>query len=66
MLRIENKLNGSYEYYYNDYIDMYCVVGTTISMQYFDELIDLFAFPGLLVEIEIPDYITSEYNGLLW
>lgn len=62
----ENKYTSPAEYFYNDHIGMYCVVGTTISMEYLDELVELFKTPELLTEVATPDYITADYEGAEW
>lgn len=61
-----NKYTTEANYFYNAYIEMYCVIGTTISMQYLDELIDLWESPDLLTEVEIPNYITEDYEDIAW
>ena len=62
--------NGKYvspaEYFYNEHIGLYCVVGTTISMEYLDELVELFESPDLLTQVDMPDYITEDYEGAEW
>lgn len=57
---IEHKNTTAAEYYYNDYIGMYCIVGTTLCNADFDELAELWASPELLTEIPMPDYITED------
>lgn len=55
------------EYYYNEYIDMYCVVGTVISMEDLEDLKKLWDSPELLTKVAMPDYITDEnYDGAVW
>lgn len=61
-----NKYTSEAEYFYNQYIEMYCVIGTTISMQYIDELIELWDTPDLLKEVEMPDYIMEDYDEAVW
>lgn len=61
-----NKFTESAEYFYNEYADMYCVVGTTISAEYLDDLEAMFETADLLVEVEMPDYITEDYDGCEW
>lgn len=62
--------NGQYtseaEYFYNRYIDMYCVIGTTISMEYLDELEARWESSELLKEVKMPDYITEDYDEAEW
>lgn len=63
----ESKYTIGAEYYYNGHIDMYCVVGTTISMGDLDELKSLWKSPDLLTEIPIPDYVTGyDYDAPTW
>lgn len=62
----DSKYSSAAEFFHNEYNDLYCVVGTTISMQYLDELEDLFESPDLLTEIPMPDYITADYDGAEW
>lgn len=57
---IENKRTDSAEYYYNEYISMYCIVGTTFCNADFDELAGLWESAELLTEIPMPDYITED------
>lgn len=61
-----NKYTTAAEYFYNDYNGLYCVVGTTISMEYLDELMELWESADLLTEIAIPEYITEDYDGSEW
>lgn len=61
-----NKYTTAAEYFYNDHIGLYCVVGTTISMEYLDELMELWESADLLTEIAMPDYITEDYDGAEW
>lgn len=62
----DNKYASAAEYFYNEYNELYCVVGTTICMQYLDELEELFESPDLLTEVTMPDYITADYDGTEW
>lgn len=63
----QGKFSSEAEYYYNDYIGMYCVVGTTFCCQYLDDLADLWESPELLIEVAMPDYITSaDYEAPSW
>ena len=60
------KFSSEAECYYNDYIGMYCVVGTTFCNADFDELASLWESAGLLKEIPMPEYITEDnYDDLL-
>lgn len=61
-----NKYTSHALYFYNNFIEMYCVIGTTISMEHLDELVDLFESPELLTEVVMPDYITEDYEGTEW
>ncbi len=62
----EHKIAHSAEYFYNEYIDMYCIIGTTYSAQDFRDLEDLYESPDLLEEVEMPEYITPDYDGAEW
>ena len=62
----DNKYCSPAEYFWNSYIDMYCVIDTTISMEYLDDLVERFESPDLLIEVEMPDYITEDYEGAVW
>lgn len=54
------KFTSNAEYYYNDYIGMYCVVGTTFCNEDFDELAKFWESEDLLTEIPMPEYITED------
>lgn len=62
----DGKYTESAKYFYNDYTDTFCVVGTTMSAAAIYDLEQLFTSPGLLEEIEMPEYITEDYNGPEW
>ena len=63
----DNKYSSPAEYFYNPYIAMYCIIGTTISIEYLDELFDLFESADLLTEVPIPDCITGpDYDCPAW
>ena len=49
-----NKYIDSAEYFFNPYIDMYCIIGTTYATETLAEL------------EEMPDYITEDYDGTEW
>ena len=61
-----NKYIDNAEYYYNPYISMYCIVGTTYAMETVAELEEMFESPDLLTEVPTPDYITGDYDGTEW
>lgn len=61
-----NKYTSAAEYFYNSYIDLYCIVGTTFAMETVSDLEDLFESADLLTEVEMPDYITEDYDGAEW
>ena len=61
-----NKYTTAAEYFYNDHIGLYCVVGTAISMEHLDELIELWESADLLTKIAMPDYITEGYDDVVW
>lgn len=54
------KITTAAEYYYNEYIDMYCVAGTTYCNEDFAELASWWESADLLTEIPMPDYITAD------
>lgn len=63
---IESKKSETAEYYYNEYIGMYCIVGTTYCNEDLDELAEMWESADLLTEIPVPDYITEDnYEDLL-
>lgn len=66
MINENNKYTSEAEYFYNKHIDMHCVIGTTFSMQNLDELKELWESPDLLTEIDMPDYITEDYDEAEW
>lgn len=52
-------------YYYNSYCDLYCVEGTTFAMGSVEDLEA--ALPEYqLAEIDMPDYIAEDYDGIVW
>lgn len=57
---IERKKTTAAEYYYNEYIGMYCIVDTTFCNADFDELAAMWESSDLLTEIPMPDYITED------
>lgn len=62
--------NGKYidhaEYYYNPYIDRWCVSGTTICMESLMEIEELWEDKSELHEIEAPEYVSEDYEGSEW
>lgn len=59
------------EYFYNPYVDLYCVIGTTYAMEDVQELDDALRsmLPStgfVLCEAPYPDYITPDYNAPQW
>lgn len=63
----DNKYTSPGEYYYNPYIDLYCLVDTTIATESAEDIINLFDSPALVTEIDLPDYITSaDYDAPSW
>lgn len=61
------KYTSAAEYFYNIHIDMYCVLGTTISTGDIEDLRSWWTDPELLTEIAMPDYITgAEYDAPTW
>lgn len=61
-----NKYTDHAEYFYNEYIEMYCVIGTTIAMESQFDIQELFESPDLLTEVEMPEYITEDYDEPEW
>ena len=61
-----NKYTDHAEYFYNEYIEMYCVIGTTIAMESLFDIQALFESPDLLTEVEMPEYITEDYDEPEW
>lgn len=61
--------NGKYtskaQFFYNDHIDMYCIIDTTLSGD-LDDLTALFESADLLEEVPMPEYITEDYEGNTW
>ena len=60
------KFTSAAEYFYNEYIGMYCIIGTTMCAECITDLIDRFESPDLLTEVPIPDYITEDYDEPEW
>nr|DAH12482.1 MAG TPA: hypothetical protein [Caudoviricetes sp.] len=61
-----NKYIDSAEYFFNPYIDMYCIIGTTYATETLAELEEMFESSDLLTEVPMPDYITEDYDGTEW
>ena len=61
-----NKYVDNAEYYYNPYINMYCIIGTAYAMETVTEMEEMFESPDLLTEVAMPDYITEDYDGTEW
>lgn len=66
MITENNKYCTVAEYFYNKYIDMYCIVGTTYSASCLEDLAEMFESRSLLTEVDMPDYITEDYEGAEW
>lgn len=66
MVNMNNKYVSKAEYFYNPYIEMYCVVNTTLAMEDLADLKEMFESPDYLTEVEIPGYITEDYDGPTW
>lgn len=63
----EGKITDVAEYFYNPFIEKYCVKGTKLCADELDTLQALFADADLLSETELPDYITDgEYYAENW
>lgn len=61
-----NKYTERAEYFFNAYIGMYCVIGTTYSAEDLEDLRALWETGDLLSEVPMPDYITEDYDGAAW
>lgn len=53
------------EYFYNDFINMYCIIGTTYSAESLRELESVVDINNL-IRVDMPDYITEDYDALTW
>mgnify|MGYP004556781849 FL=1 len=60
------KFTSAAEYFYNEYIGMYCIIGTTMCSECITDLIDRFESPDLLTEVPMPDYITEDGDVSEW
>jgi len=66
-LNEDGKYTSHAEYFYNPFIGLYCIIGSTIAMESVDDLIELFESPDLLTEVALPEYITDEnYESDAW
>lgn len=61
-----NKYCTAAKYFYNKYIDMYCIIGTTYSASDMEDLVEMFENRDLLTEVDMPGYITEDYKGVEW
>lgn len=62
-----NQYTEEAEFFWNEYIEMYCVIGTTISNPDIDFIYSCFESPDLLKEVPMPKYIKSEnYDEATW
>lgn len=66
MTNMDNEYVSKAEYFYNKYIGMYCIIGTTYSSESLSDLEEMFESSDLLEETEMPDYITEDYEGPTW
>ena len=62
----DNKYTEHAEYFYNEFIELYCIIGTTIAMETVYELEQIFESPDLLTRVPMPDYITEDYDEASW
>lgn len=63
----EGKITDAVEYFYNPFIEKYCVKGTKLCADELDMLQQLFANAELLCETALPEYITDgEYDAENW
>lgn len=62
----DNKYTSPADYFYNTYIDMYCVIDTTYAFEYLEDLEAMWESPELLTEVPMPDYITEDYDAPTW
>ena len=53
-------------YFFNEYTEMCCVIGSTQAAEDLADLMERFASADLLEEVEMPDYITADYDGEEW
>lgn len=66
MVNDNKKYCSEANYFYNEYIDMYCIIGTTYSSPDLEDLVEMFESRDLLTESDMPDYITEDYDGAEW
>lgn len=66
MVNDNNKYCSKANYFYNEYIDMYCIIGTAYSSPCLEDLTEMFESHDLLTEVDMPDYITEDYEGAEW
>lgn len=62
MVNDNNKYCSEAKYFYNQYIDMYCIVDTAYCSPDLESLVEMFESRDLLTEIDMPKYITEDYN----
>lgn len=66
MVNDNNKYCSETNYFYNELIDMYCIIGTTFSFEGKQEMLNMFESEELLTEVPMPEYITEDYDGAEW
>lgn len=62
----KRKIHDKGAVFYNVYIDLYCVIGTTLSFECLSDMEEMFEPADLLEEVAMPDYITKDYEGTEW
>lgn len=66
MINENHKFCEPAKYFYNEFIDMYCIIGTTYSAQDIRVLEEMFESDDLLEEVKMPAYITEDYDETEW
>lgn len=66
MVNDNNKFCSEAEYFYNEYIDMFCIVNTKYAFEDKQDMINAFESPNFLTEIPMPEYITEDYDDTEW
>lgn len=64
-INMEGKICSEEECFYNEYINMYCIIGSTFSGDLSD-LKNLFEDEKLLKMIKMPNYIKEDYDEPEW
>lgn len=56
----DNKYTETAEYFWNPYLDMWCIIGTTYCSPDLEELTAMWETPELLVQVDMPNDIVDE------